>query len=449
MTKGGYQLETILPPLTGTGKFGGTQSRIIMGGVNVQNTGTNHIPSMEFVIDGGKVQYGLQVSDVGEAVITRIGPNTEVYEVENMYSFLSDANQPEHDIIITGVTPDLHWDEETGILSGVEWADYIPGMGYRIVDIIKKESYTLYIYEDVPAGRNIREVYELAKTVHFISSEYEQGKAGIIAKMQAAGIPIADNASLVQVNDRMAQYTTLLVNGVEFIDGAPIHTLGDAMCSMFYSTWQNYVLRLKSDVPMFNRDYAAQGTVQFQNLIELILPNCTSMEEQENIADSSIIRLYAPKFNTTNAYGIWRNTPTPKLRHLHIPLITLTLWASNHTGNTCVLCYDFSLPTKTVSVDLRLWKPTTAYSTSSQSICDHDEWDDENEPTEGFENNRAKFLWYFEHHFIPSFGDVTTSPTLTLYSGVYDVIAAAPSMDTPEKTLLELLTDKGWNVASV
>lgn len=101
------------------------------------------------------------------------------------------------------------------------------------------------------------------------------------------------------------------------------------------------------------------------------------------------------------------------------------------------------------SLDLRYWGSSTVLDSTAQTITTADEWDDPNEPTGGFASNLAKFLWYFEYHFMPCFVEVTNEPTLTLASAVVSAISSAYSVEQPTKTLKQVLEDRGWTIASV
>lgn len=101
------------------------------------------------------------------------------------------------------------------------------------------------------------------------------------------------------------------------------------------------------------------------------------------------------------------------------------------------------------SLDLRYWGSSTVLDSAAQTITTADEWDDPNEPAGGFASNLAKFLWYFEYHFMPCFVEVTNEPTLTLASAVVSAISSAYSVEQPTKTLKQVLEDRGWTVASV
>lgn len=101
------------------------------------------------------------------------------------------------------------------------------------------------------------------------------------------------------------------------------------------------------------------------------------------------------------------------------------------------------------SLDLRYWGSSTVLDPVSQTITTADEWDDPNEPAGGFASNLAKFLWYFEYHFMPCFVEVTNEPTLTLASAVVSAISSAYSVEQPTKTLKQVLEDRGWTIASV
>ena len=89
------------------------------------------------------------------------------------------------------------------------------------------------------------------------------------------------------------------------------------------------------------------------------------------------------------------------------------------------------------------WIGTISTSNTSDSLLEKKFYDDPNEPTETFTTNRDKFLWYFRNHFMTSFADMTgqTSPTLTLNTTVYNVIAN-------ESDILEYFTNRNWTLAS-
>ena len=105
------------------------------------------------------------------------------------------------------------------------------------------------------------------------------------------------------------------------------------------------------------------------------------------------------------------------------------------------------------SYDLSKWTADTALSQSSAGLINKDVWDDPNEPTETFACNKDKFKWYFENHFLPCFADLvaegsSATPTLTLYTTVYNFANTEYTAADPTKTFIDVLTDRGWTVAS-
>lgn len=319
---------------------------------------------------------------------------------------------------------------------------------------------------------------ESDKSIRFIAAEYEQGKANVVEALNSLGIEATTQETITELATKIGtsglnKGGSVLTNGVS--------DFGNALC--------NNVIELKSDKIITLPQYALAAMSQLKRVI---LPNCITFNASFRYTICNIEDYYLPKC-TTLGRGMFRdsrgNYSTVYAKNLYAPLCNQStsicdydqggtvypselrhatfgtkctfslaattlfncLFPPNSSGSMLSKLYDLNFYNTQgyASMNFRTWIPSIALQPERKDICDHDEWDDTNEPTEGFENNRAKFLWYFERHFIPSFGEVTTSPTLTLYSGVYNVIAAAPSMDDPSKTLLELLTDKGWNVASV
>lgn len=153
--------------------------------------------------------------------------------------------------------------------------------------------------------------------------------------------------------------------------------------------------------------------------------------------------MYVPKL--VNANSIRTADGPCDIRHLTIhPDFT------QNKINSFLSLYDFRFSSQvTHSIDWSSrWLASTALSSKLTSICNHDEFDADDEPEKGFAYNLLKFLWYFEYKFIPQFSDTTEEQTIVLHTNVYNAISSADSKQYPEKKIIELLTDKGWSIAT-
>jgi len=267
---------------------------------------------------------------------------------------------------------------------------------------------------------------ELENAVHStgyaaIANDMAQGKQALYTLLQSKGVTI-------QGNESISECCALL--------NAACLTLGECELASGHS-WDIGKMLTPNAGDMF-RVYKSneQNIALIPNAVSIVLPNAINMSMPSG---NILMNLYAPNMIfDVDLYAI-----TFAARHLTGCL------QSNKWNFYCPYLYDF-IPTQsqyTANINFISWKPTDALNQSLQNLCPKDEWDDENQPT--FANNLQKFLWYFEYHFIPCFGTVTTSPVLSLYTTVYNAINSANSITDPTKTLKQLLTDKGWEVASV
>lgn len=179
-----YQPSTILPPGQGTSKFGGTQSRIIMGGVNCQKLGANMLPGL--LIAGE--QYGI-VTD-GEKVARNASANPDVIEIQNAWSLMSDEAVLNSAVAVVDYDPEtLAYDPESGVLTGVTTVAFEAGTAYWCKEIVTIEEVQMYVYEPTVAGRDVREVYEAVQPISQAANVYNVGMPQLAAQISAKGVP--------------------------------------------------------------------------------------------------------------------------------------------------------------------------------------------------------------------------------------------------------------------
>lgn len=313
-----------------------------------------------------------------------------------------------------------------------------------------------------------------------IFKEYNSSRLLLIDKMRAAGVDISTDASIAEVVDKLNDYTVLLQAGTTFSND--IETVGDAIFSPLE------VETLKSNI--------ASIPISFKNsnkIRSVTMPNVTAITDQfqnckecnyfyfENLrtyinqgfsGTGKKIVFYAPKLDTIQALTFYDSSFTQGqglLQYCNIGNAMLAgvpvqsfqgfpqstrhlVWSGNlqyfNVASTQhpISLYDVSQRIDGVEISTSrnhsTWVPTKAMDANSNDLCNHDEWDDVNEPIEGFANNLEKFLWYFRNHFMISFSDMTgqSSPTLTLHSSVYDVVMA-------QSDISNYFTNRNWTVA--
>jgi len=238
-----YQPSTILPPIDGSTKFGGTQSRIIMGGVNCQNVGTQYIPCIE-IAGETTAQYGLKIAG---SVVSRVTtPNTSVYTIGNAYSFLNDNALPTGTVVATGVTGDpITYDTATGVLTGVTTEAFVAGTAYWCKEIITiADGITLYLYTPTTAGRDIKEVYDKVETITSVAGDLNAAKAELAAAISSKGVTTSATATLMQMAENVSlierTQSILDANGMyckelygsENVDNSPLWNLYDVLVNM-------------------------------------------------------------------------------------------------------------------------------------------------------------------------------------------------------------------------
>lgn len=297
-----------------------------------------------------------------------------------------------------------------------------------------------------------------AKVTENMGHELESGKQKIVNVLAAAGISASTDDTLDTLASKVVQAIGISnTQGVVPSSALPL-SIGQILCGAWSS-----IQEIKGDeITSLN----AAAINAMGSLKRLIVNNVSNIPI---ISNSSMVYLASEKATSVTyngAPGVSINSP---LKCLYLPSYdvasSMSLLGSteirhrtlhgfgsggfgwNNYHNNLYDCVFTGGLTSTCSFS-GSWRAGNALSDTLSTLCDHDEWDDANEPSGGFANNRAKFLWYFEHHFLPCVKEVSTSQTMTFYSTMYSVISAAYSEQDQTKTLKELIEDKGWTVAS-
>lgn len=290
-------------------------------------------------------------------------------------------------------------------------------------------------------------------------AELLAAKQLVIKSLQDKGSDVTDNATLVDVADKIDKLI-VIPQGQLVVDGefksleellttqTAIDTFYSEATSFWWSVYNN------SFMYWFSRLF---------NVKRYILPNLTQTSQGSLPSDSTgAVYIYAPSIAgvvATNSFCSGTNSTVcidvknanttgnyfmrycNSLRHL---FYNAHSGSQIFYGNYAPLLYDIrkTFPYES-NVVYTNWQAATALLTSSTSILGKDEWDDPNEPTETFTCNRDKFMWYFKNHFMQDFADMSgaeTPPTLTLYSAMYDVVMA-------DEEVVNHFSSRGWTVA--
>jgi hypothetical protein len=313
--------------------------------------------------------------------------------------------------------------------------------------------------------RTLKKSYsDLADSVQSMMSdgivgELTSAKQQVIKSLQDKGSDVADNATLIDVADKIDKLVVVpqgqfILNG-EFKNlenllstKSAIDTFYSEAKSFWYTNYNN------SFMYFFCRLFSVKN---------YILPNFTSNGQESLPSYTGVRYIYAPSIYTAASPNTFlpacdtlicadiRNATSVGSYFLRVARSIRHLFYNAHAGsnmfydaNTGLVLYDIrkTLPYRS-NVVYTPWKATTALSMSSTSILTKDEWDDPNEPTETFTCNRDKFMWYFKNHFMQDFADMSdaeTPPTLTLYSAMYDVVMA-------DEEIVNHFSSRGWTVA--
>lgn len=254
---------------------------------------------------------------------------------------------------------------------------------------------------------------QVDKYIKPLSDELSAGKTAMRNLLTSKGVSYKDTDSLSELAAKLSA-ACLTLGGCELAEGCEWSM--DALVSGGYG---NILRVLKTDGTSINTPSSKCESI--------VAPNLTSAFR---VADATSIKnISVPKLSALT-YGYLTNDRYWPLRHLYCDFtITETTW-NCHINLTNQL-YDFRLGTvRTVSYDCRQWKASTALYSTSQSLTPRDEWDT-HPSTVTFNNNLEKFLWYFEHRFMPSFATIPSTaekPTLTLSTAVYEAISASTAV---------------------
>ena len=311
-------------------------------------------------------------------------------------------------------------------------------------------------------------VYDAVKRAPAIDDMYAEellsAKSKIIKSLQDKNSDISDNATLIDIADKIEELIVVENDGIKLTKNfSSLEDLltTDGAIDTFYSEktsfrWAEYDNRFLCGL-----------TILF-SIKRIILPNATQNNQDVYTPKRTVEYIYAPKvtghgslnsicagaetlkcadFSNLNQYstgnGSYFLRYCSSLRHLYY----------NGHGGKDTMFYNNKAPAlydirKTLphiqSSDYRTWQASTALNVNSKSLLSKDEWDDPNEPTETFITNRDKFLWYFRNHFMNTFADKNgeTSPVLTLSSSVYNVVMS-------HEDIVNHFTSINWTVASI
>ena len=323
----------------------------------------------------------------------------------------------------------------------------------------------------------------LQESYNVIAQEYSQEKEAIIQELQAAGVEIADDASLHDIAQAMPQFTRLIMGDTQFADDSGIYTLGDAILSTL-TIPDTKIKKLHSNYMV--------------NIPNNFLKGDTSLEEVElngveNIGESAFrdcLNCKVAIFKNCTSIGLYTLKGNPLLRVVIAPKIyfdwhdtgmlpsgislALLECAGTYGGpdgyyhgitakhywkysigdamtgdlaRNWISGYDarfMTIQKASVSINFSsYWKGFTATGEPYET----DEFCDPDEPH--FYNLGEQVLWYFKNHFLyngidgePGFEDMTgqTSPTLTLPAGVRDLVMA-------DAEVAEYFSSRNWTVA--
>ena len=295
-----------------------------------------------------------------------------------------------------------------------------------------------------------------SKVTENMGYELESGKKEMVSLLALAGI----QASVTEGFDslvRKVKQTVGLVNTATFSKALPF-TLGSLLINNDYSIITSIDDDSITTIPTLVEPTVLQratnmGRVHLANFVSGCLAYAVNYATPSYLYAKA---LHIEKYRNT-IYDLFRRPTEDRCYLVNTRHLKGCKGTGSRSGNHHLYMdylYDWQMSDVgeiDTSTNCGLWTSSTVLSSSSASLCDTDEWDDELEKSGDvqFSTNLQKFLWYFEHHFIPCLADVTTEPTLSLASGVYNAINATYSTETPTKTLKELIEDKGWTVASV
>jgi hypothetical protein len=313
----------------------------------------------------------------------------------------------------------------------------------------------------------VGEVIEaINKVLPTLSTELTQGKNAIVDAILAAGISADNSEDLVQLAKKVRQSINIQTHGIVPEDVLPM-SLGQLLCG----GWDSITEINDSSISTISNINAINN---MSNLKRLIVNGCTYLtkglinDSVEYIAGQNITEiilqpapaaaikagslkcLHLPSYSIIGSMSLFQQSSNQSGVQ---PLRHMVLYDIIGTGNFGYYFRGYNLYHLEFVGKLSLsrnlstqWQPTYCLDSAYTTLIDADEWDDPNQPI--FSNNQEKFLWYFEYKFIPSIASVTSNQTLTLYSGIYDLISSTNSQDSPEKTLKQLIEDKGWTIAS-
>ena len=282
-----------------------------------------------------------------------------------------------------------------------------------------------------------QKIDQIAAAISPIAKELSDGKASIIAALRNRGANVNGNESLGQLADMIRKSLALLPMGTQFIS-TPI-CFGDPLLSnnvkVLYTTLSDLSSRI-----LCNEYYSLGGYLS--RCEGLIAPNL-NVTQYNAVGMNGLKFIEVPKHTTVSFQGNLKLTaPNVRKAILGAKVFNGLL---GYNANLDYLYYLEYVNDFAMSISFSLWTASEALALT-QTLVEKNYWDDQNEPT--FANNREKFLWYFEYHFIPCFATMDSSPTVTFSSAVFNVISSAISQETPSKTLKQLIEDKGWTVAS-
>lgn len=279
----------------------------------------------------------------------------------------------------------------------------------------------------------------------------EQGKQDIVDALVGCGVDASMTDTLTTLANKITDNLRCAIYGTKLYESPDPTQMVDAG----WLNWDNIEhLDTRSRAWLGNSSYYTKGPFSIRDMPRLksVVGDVLQISEGFGQNCNALLAVIFPKCTSIrliNVYSDFFMQTVSAIRHIHTGSISilLTTGYSWHNSSNSYL-YDVKLHMGvSVSISFSAWKPTNAINSALTTITDVDQWDDPDQPV--FNNNLEKFLWYFENHFIPSFNTVTNSPTLTLSASVYNVANANYSAQDPTKTLLQLIEDKGWTVASV
>lgn len=318
----------------------------------------------------------------------------------------------------------------------------------------------------VAQEESVKEVLNEVSGIGAVANELQAGKQAIVDAIAERGVDATIDNTLTEL---AAFIPKLAIPVDKCVLTREVKNIADLIGSTniietFYSEEENLWFENQTSYNVWS---CIQSLVSAnkKSLKNIILPNNEGRIDAERsygLNDSVVEYIYAPNSRGSSLASMpplkcidvrsekaaidqaFRET-RGKLRHFYSDFSQCKFI---YYGGYYPVLYDLVKTTPVYKdFDCSAWGATTAL-TEGVELLNKDKWDDPNEPTDEFKTNRDKFLWYFEFHFMPCLLEVTTSPTLTLTSTIVDAISVAHSRQNPSKTIAEIITDRGWTIAS-